>query len=523
MPPVRSQRTGLLGLLLGLTVALGLFVSASAAGLEVGHHAAAGDSLTIALTSEPKSLDPMLIDDGYRDYFTWSVYEGLTARTAGGRTVPALASSWSNSNGGKTWIFTLRKGVKFSDGTPLTSADVVASYQHMLNPDNGSSIVGQLLPDPKTKVAEDGPDKVSITTSDVQPLLPANASLIAIASASLANAGKNGMYEKMVGTGPYKLVAWDHSQDIKLAANPLYRGPQPKISDVTFRFIENANARLAALQTGEIQVATAMPPALISKAPKVVSVSTSEIHVIILNELNKYLKDRRLRLAANLAIDRKTLIAKLWRGFAKPAQGQTAGQYVFGTDPTLKDYPFNPRRARQLVSDYVKDHGPLKPLVMLAQSGRWTSDRQVAEAETQMLTNVGFKIKLSIPAYADFAPAFAVLPQAKKPAGPAMLSMNVSSLSFDSSEQFTKFFITNGAIGLTTNKRVNALIATADSVTNSTVRQKLLRNIWHVVYKDMPYVAIADVQAIHFTSKNLTWGTKRNDGFLSLAQMQYTS
>ena len=309
-----------------LTLVAGLMWTGCGGGSDGASAGGGGDgdgggktALIMAIGEEPSSLDPLLVDDGQRDLFNWSVYEGLTTRAADGKIVPDLASEWRAE--GTKWIFTLREGVKFHDGTPLRPEDVVASYERMIDPKYKSELVNAIIPETH-KIAKTGPTRSTITSEKADAILPARAALTAIMPESLATTDEQGATAKMIGTGPYKLVAWNRGQSIDLDENTAYWGDKPTIKTVQLRFLPDENARLAALQSGEVDVAAHMSPDLEKTAPQVISHPQSEVHISQLNTYpGKPFSDVRVRKAANMAIDRQALIDNIWGGHAEPLQG----------------------------------------------------------------------------------------------------------------------------------------------------------------------------------------------------------
>ena len=159
----KSKRFGVLGAVL----ALGL-VAASCGGGDEGSES--GGAITIALGSEPTSLDPMLVDDGGERAINDNIYETLLARTADGEIVPGLATGLPTQVDDTTWEFKLREGVKFHDGTAFTADAVVASVERMVgliaaeSTDNdgffGTLTGAEKVDDYTVRITTDGPDGV---------------------------------------------------------------------------------------------------------------------------------------------------------------------------------------------------------------------------------------------------------------------------------------------------------------------------------------------------------------------------
>src|SRR5262245_46942952 len=177
------------------------------------------------------------------------------------RVVPRLAASWNLSADGRVLVFHLRPGVRFHDGAPCTSDDVVFTWQRIMDPE--SKAVGRVDPFlPIEKVEAPDPATVRVTYREPYapalrgweiPILPAHLYRGADFSAAPQNRAP-------VGTGPFRFVSWDAGQRIVLDANPDYWGGRPRIDGIDLRFIPSSDTALQALLAGEVDYARLQPP-----------------------------------------------------------------------------------------------------------------------------------------------------------------------------------------------------------------------------------------------------------------------
>jgi peptide/nickel transport system substrate-binding protein len=262
------------------------------------------------------------------------VYDGLCEYDFNIKPIPSLATSWSQSRDGKTFTFKLRKGVKWHDGTPFTSADVQFTMMEVLKkhhprgmstflqlesvdtPDDFTAVFHFKVPSPYVWVALSGYES---------PIVPKHLfEGTDITTSKYANAP--------VGTGPFKFVEWQRGQYIRLDRNPDYWRPhQPYLERIVVRYIANAETRSASMQTGDINYAAygAIPyfdVARLDKVPGIASTThgyemQNPIAQIDFNTRVKPFDDVRVRQAIAYAIDRKFVIDKIWFGFGKPATG----------------------------------------------------------------------------------------------------------------------------------------------------------------------------------------------------------
>ncbi len=307
------MNTRILGLAAGLAV---LFASTSWA-----------QSITVAIGSEPSTLDPQLRDDGGERQVNDNIYEALMARTATGDLVPGLAADAPTQVDARTWQFKLREGIKFHNGEPFNADAVVASVLRVIDPANNSEQMAYLGPLSGAEKVDDL--TVRIITSAPDPILPARMYWLKMVPAAYSK-NATAIAEKPVGTGPYKFGTWDRGNSITMTANTDYWGGEPQIDDVTYRFVSEAGTRLSGLVAGEFDVVVNLLPEFADSVPQAKSVSGLETSVIILGVDNPAVKDVRVRRALNMAIDRHALAESLFAGNAKVTTGQLVLPGAFG-------------------------------------------------------------------------------------------------------------------------------------------------------------------------------------------------
>jgi peptide/nickel transport system substrate-binding protein len=465
-------------------------------------------SLGIAIGAEPGNLDPLIADDGQRDAFNWNVYEGLTTRLAenAGEVAPLLAESWEAS--GKQWTFKLRKDVKFHDGSPMTADDVVASYTKMLDPKSKSELASSRLAGVKA-VRKVDDSTVVIETEKPDPIVPARATVIAIAPKSLAVVGDKRMSTEMLGTGPYKFNGWKRGSAIALERFADYWGEKPQITTVSIRFMEEDSVRLSALLAKEIQIARNMPPDLSSRAPKVASAPVSEVSFVRMNaKASPVLKDHNVREAVNLAIDRQSLIKNVYGGFAEPANGILTAPFVPGSDAGLQDYPYDPEKAKSLL-DAAGVNGPVS---FSGPTGRWLKDRETSEAIVSMLQKAGFQVKPQFPVFSKWLEQLFAA-QANPKASPDLMYIGHGNELIDPEQTFGLYISCKGEASGYCNPKVQALGTRAATVLDTKERDGIYHEMWKTLYDDDAYASIATMKQIHFTAENVKW-TPRQDAFV---------
>jgi peptide/nickel transport system substrate-binding protein len=265
----------------------------------------AGSTLSVAISGEPDQLDPQKTSDYNSFEVLENVFDTLVEPNASLQMEPALATSWTTSPNQLTWTFTLRN-TTWQDGTPFTSADVVYSYDR---------IIDQKLPNSYRfaevkSVTADGAHKVVINLKQPTPdLLNAIGGFMGVAIVEKKNVESGQIGQHPVGTGPYQVVSWDHGLSITLAANPHYWGGAPKIKTIKYTFVSNPTVALQDLEGGEVQWTDNLPPQQVQSLQKsasgftVKSVPSTDYWYLTLNEARKPYNDVRVRQAIAYAIN----------------------------------------------------------------------------------------------------------------------------------------------------------------------------------------------------------------------------
>jgi len=201
-----------------------------------------GKTLVLGITQATIQLDPSIAgSNGYGDIIpiNENVYEGLTRYKNGSAEIePALAESWTTSEDGLSYVFKLRSGVTFHDGTPLDAAAVVTNFTRQLDEndplhDPGQVYAGVILQD-VTKVEATGDLEVTLTLDRPLKLVPANLAVFAagIVSPTALQTYKDDYSNHAAGTGPFKLDHWTKDVELVFTANDAYWGGRPKLDTI---------------------------------------------------------------------------------------------------------------------------------------------------------------------------------------------------------------------------------------------------------------------------------------------------
>lgn len=369
-----------------------LLLSAALAFGSVGI-ADAKDSLTIDLVNEPSSLDPHM-QWNPDSYFVYrNIFDNLLTRDNAGAIVPQIATQWTYLS--DTDIeFTIRDGVTFHDGKPLTAEDVVFSVKRITDPQFGSPQLSQFNSITEAKVA--GPNKVVLTTKTAYPALMAQLVKLSIVPQHVVEAVGNEAFNLApVGSGPYKFSQWSRGVSVTLAVNDDYWGDKGVFKEAVFRAVPDAATRMANLQAKAADLIVTINSDMAAQLEgrndvKALSVLTERVAYFSLNAQKAPMNDPNLRLAVAYAMDKEGITEGILGGYDKPV-GQFMSTAHFGWVEGLEGTAYDADKARELVG--AAGEAAKAPFSILTSP---VYDQRVVQAIQQMLTDVGFNASIEM-------------------------------------------------------------------------------------------------------------------------------
>ncbi len=334
------------------------------------------DAFIFGAQGEPVCLDPAIITDGISGRVTNQVFEGLVKFDKDTtNVVPSLAEKWTTSTDGKEWTFTLRKGVKFHDGTDFNADAVVKNFDYWMNSKNpthdaqvkagqtfeyyesqfggfdGDSII--------TKVQAVDPTTVKFTLSSPQgPFLNNLAMFVFVfwSPTALEKAGVKSC-QNPVGTGAYKFVEWKANEQVTLTAFADYwdKANAPKIKNVVIRNIPNNSARLLALSAGEIHGMEGLEPRDVAAVKdnskfKLMLRPANTTGYVAFNYKVKEFNDLKVRSAFAQAINKDAIVKGFYGGTGIVAK-EFQPPALWGFNKDIKDWTYDAAAAKKLLAD----------------------------------------------------------------------------------------------------------------------------------------------------------------------------
>ena len=329
-----------------------LFALPLALGLGAAAPALAQGTMRVALGTTLSQLDPSKTTIGDEYIYVHLVFNGLSRIDPDMTVKPDLAESWSASEDLRTWTFKLRDGVKFHHGRTLDAEDVVATMKHILDPGTGSRARSNI-----TMI--EGVEATGPLTVQFKLTIPYAGFPDIFADRQMRIVPKDKIGElatNPVGTGPFMFKSWSPGDRMELVKNPSYfEAGLPKLDGVTMRIIPEAAARIAALESGAIDILWSLPYEAVDKfktssSIRVDSVSTPTWDGVILNNERPPFNDVRVRQALALTIDKQALVELALFGQGEPTFSPIPPSHPYFN----KSLPFNPpdiAKAKKLLAE----------------------------------------------------------------------------------------------------------------------------------------------------------------------------
>ncbi|MFV0490291.1 MAG: ABC transporter substrate-binding protein [Pseudorhodobacter sp.] len=353
---------------------------------------AADESVTIVMPGQPDRLDPCETPRSVIGrIIKQNVVETLVELNyADGTTMPRLATGWEQTSPTE-WVFSLREGVTFHDGTPFDAGSVIYTLERTLDPTltcitrtkyfDGNEITADAVDD----------HTVRFTTGAPIPILP---TLLAQMAISSVNTPKGVYTESPIGTGPYAFVSWTQGQNVKIERNDDYWGEKPNIKDATYIWRSESSVAAAMVKTGEADLAFAIAPQD-ADDPEIDKVyPNSETSMFRLTVDVAPMNDLRVRKAINLAIDRRAFLGTIISEEAQLAT-QQVGPNVFGWNADLVPWEYDPEEAMCLIVEARAEGVPVDTeLRLIGRPAMFPNSSELVEAVAEMLRAVGFTVKL---------------------------------------------------------------------------------------------------------------------------------
>jgi peptide/nickel transport system substrate-binding protein len=414
--------------------------------------------------------------------------------------VGVLAESWEFQ--GNRWIFHLRKKIRFHDGSPFTAKDVVFSLDRMINDrksmqaSNFAEVSGFEAPDDYT---------VIVATKQPSAVLLERLNNRFIVSQTAVE--KNGLDNYKVGTGPYKILSWQRDGALALTRNDDYWRAKPEIKEVIIKTVKEESARVAGLLAGQADVISNLP---IEEIPRVANhprtrvekVPGYRMYFLTMNLAHKPFDNKLVRQAVNYSIDAGVILKHIFEGNGDALNGPLSSNMI-GFDPAIKRYPFDPKKARELLAKAGYPNG-LEVKLHLSPD-RHLKGKEVCQVIAAQLGESGIKAELVPQEYPIYWGRDGVN-------GGKLAFYYAGRSAYDADTFYDQYFHT-GVTKRTnySNPEFDKLVQEEQRTADHKKRVAVLQQAGRIIMEDAPIVPLYTLAEIYGVARNIVWKGNPNN------------
>ncbi len=509
-----KKTTYLISLLVILIIAIAIYIGQSKTGKAVSH----GKDITIAFGGTVTSLDPQDATVTLDMSIAKTTYQSLFKFDVNMNLIPSLATGSTMSKDAKIYTITLKKNIKFADGTDFNANAVKINLERQMN----KKLKRHILVANIDKVEVVDPYTVKIIlkkpyNSFLNTL--GNPSEVIISPAALAKY-KDKINEHPVGTGQFMFKEWVHGDHVTFVPNPLYNGPQTNVASITYKSIPEAGSRVSMVTSGQAQWSFISPELL----PKVENnkdlkvVKTPSIIAIFytLNMLAPTFKDKRVRQALNYAVDKNAWINVVDQGLAVPAK--SIFPKAIETFKEQPAYTYNIKKAKQLLKEAGYPNGFSVDIWIKNNSSALRS----GEFLQQQLAQVGVKASL-IPRDVASHYSLAIHIKDTDPKKNILVQSGWSASSATADWALRPLLSKEGSFnfGNYYNAKLEQEMQQATTLINSDDKIKMYQDLQQKLWADAPYIFGTVSSMLSVQDKKLHGCTLLPDQSFVIDNLQY--
>lgn len=484
---IRSLLAIVISAVLMLTACTGHSPSSSSQGVGAAKSTESDNTLTIAMSVNLTSFDIHNQTNGYREGIFNNIFNYLVKRDNKGQIQPDLAEKYEKKDD-TTWHFTLRKGVKFHNGDPLTSEDVKFSLERVAR-DEKLSQQSSYKQIQEVKIIDDL--NFDIITSAPDPVLLYRVARIGsgiLPKKYIEKVGWEEFSKNPVGTGPYQFV--ENKLDDKLVLKKFDGYFEGKVSDwdtLVFRIVPEASTRVSELLTGGVDIAAEIPPADWDRVnnhhgTKVLSSDSTTVMALAARSMpGSPTSDVRVRQAIDYAIDNKMIIDNLFKGTATPTRTRvTPGNWAWD-ESLFNSYRYDPAKSKELLKEAGYANG--LDITLQTPQGSNLLDTDVAQMVAGMLTQVGIRTRVEILESSRFSDLY------NTGKGKELMMNSNSNSMFDASHALAGYNskTASKSVGYN-NPAVDELLNKAQINMNEQERKEQYYKVQEMVAEDVPFI-----------------------------------
>jgi peptide/nickel transport system substrate-binding protein len=459
--------------------------------------------LVVGQIAEPKALDPAAVTAVNDFRILMNVYDGLVRYKPGTLEVePALATAWEISPDGLTYTFMLRTDVRFHDGSGFDAEAVVFNFDRMLKEDHPYHNTG---PFPLSFFFSAVQSVEALDASTVRftlnaPYAPFLSNLayptgLIVSPAAVMQHGTE-FGRNPSGTGPFEFGEWRANEAVVITRNADYWDGEAASDAIVFRPITDANTRVAEMLAGGIDMMVEVPPTALSQFTgadfQLFAQAGPHVWFLILNAKEGPFADKRVRQAANYAINKTALVENVLEGTAAVAAGPTPPAFAWAYNEALEPYPYDPDKARALLKEAGAEGAELTFYVTEGGSGM-LDPVAMGTAIQADLAAVGLRVKIETYEWNTFLGKVNPGLEGKADmAEMAWMTNDPDTLPFLALR--TEAWPDKGGFnsGYYSNPKVDQLLDAARASTDQAERARLYKEMQVIVQEDAPWVFVAN-------------------------------
>ena len=466
------------------------------------------DTLIVGTYGDQDTLDPQV--NVSNDKVLRLLYDGLLTHDNDGNIVAGLAESWEHSDDYLTWTFNLRKGVKFANGKELTSADVVATFNRLIDKDHPLRYSEKVEFIDSVEAIDDYTVQINCgyQYGIVEETLAMQCCFILDADYIEQYAYDIGIDINTInGTGPYKITSWDADEQMTFEANEYWWGGEVGTPNMIYKVIPEAASRALAIETGEVDILDR--PAVgdyqrLANTEGLVGVSQPGYGLqgfqFNCSELS-ICQDVRIRQAISMAIDRETIVQALYGEIGESATHGPMTPNIFGY-VDLGVVPYDPEQAKALLAEAGYPDG--FDLNLMTYGG-YNKGVELAEVVKEFLAEIGINVTIESVDGATFNAMFGITKEELKW---DMFIMGFGGAGLDADASLRRVMKTEDD-GLNTNNygwysnaRVDELLEAAVTELDQEKRKEMYAEIQQIVYLDDPFAVYMNLRSSLYIMKD---------------------